>query len=496
MDLSSVPIVNEGPKTLDGTIVPTADEDVRKMLRKLQQPVTYFGEDKADRRNRLIKLINEQQHQNFGDGFEVEAGGDYGGQLEDSEEEEDLEDDEEFYTPGPEELLDTRKSILYLSLARARKRIRDQQQEYESNFIQVLKHRRIINLKMAQLELFGTQLIPHNTRSIGSVKYSPSDALVACGSWNGNFYVLDNQLSLVFQLTPGYHQEKVNGLDWVTDDLLLTGGNEGTVNFWTFPETKEDKVGGTLKPQFTVKAHDGRVTKTLLHTNKQSFITTSFDQTWKLWDFNKQTELLQQEGHLKEIFSGSLHPDGSILSTGGLDAIAKLWDLRSGKLMMNLTSHIQGIYCMDWSPNGYHLATGSGDCSIKIWDIRKLDNRFGGSSNNNDNENYNGELVSIPGHTKLVSDLKFYNQNNKNTKTTLSEPVTDENDNNSTVLSSNGKILMSSSYDGEVNFWSADNWIKVGQLASQEKVMSCDISGDGASVVTSHWDKSVKLWTK
>lgn len=41
--------------------VPTEDRDVRRMLRELSEPITYFGEDKVHRRERLRKLLAQKQ---------------------------------------------------------------------------------------------------------------------------------------------------------------------------------------------------------------------------------------------------------------------------------------------------------------------------------------------------------------------------------------------------------------------------------------------------
>lgn len=466
MDLN-IPIVNDiiaNPQT--NLYVPTSDDEVRNVLRSLKEPVTYFGEDNADRRQRLIKLVNEMPHENFGANIEIDR---------ETEQDESSEEEEDFYTPGTDELLEVRKSFVYYSLNQSRKRIRDLQKDYEPDFIKNLKHRRQVNDSFKKIELYGSQVIPHNQRSISTVRYNFDSAQVGCGSWDGNVYLLDDQLNLKARLVPGYHDDKVSGLDWC-DDLIITGANEGTVNIWD-TSAIEDSM---MKPKSTVKAHEARIPKTITHPDKQHFVTTSFDQTWKLWDLETCEEILQQEGHLREVFSGSFHPDGGILATGGLDALVKLWDLRSGRVIKNLSSHIQGVYCMDWRSNGYHLATGSGDSSIKIWDIRKLDNS-------------QKELFSIPAHTKLVSDLKFYNLNNQQISK-LVEQVTDENDENPTTITSDGNILISGSYDGKINIWSSDNWLKIKELSSTDKVMGCDISKTGSQIISCHWDKSIKLW--
>lgn len=329
----------------------------------------------------------------------------------------------------------------------------------------------MINSKLSEIELYGSQVIHGNTRAISSVRYSCRGNLIACGSWDGSVHVLNSgDLNPAVKLLSGPHAEKVGGLDWQVDehrDTLITGGSEGTINLWNITNSEE-----TIKPSLSIKeAHSNRITKTLFHPIQEFAISTSFDQTWKLWDINKETELYQQEGHSREVYCGAVHPDGSLFLSGGSDGIIYVWDLRSGRALMPLQKHMQGIYSLDWSPNGYHFASASGDCSVKIWDMRKLDH----SGN---------ELFSIPAHTKLVSDVRFH----------CGGKAT-----NADGAGINGTFLLTSSYDGTVKVWSADNWILVNTLKGHnEKVMSCDASSGGenneARIVSSGWDRTVKLW--
>ncbi|KAK6453918.1 WD40-repeat-containing domain protein [Scheffersomyces xylosifermentans] len=494
MEVDSVPIVNDTKKGTSSTgvsskNVPTLDVEVRAELRKLGHPITYFGEDNADRRERLIKILSEQHHTNFDFDYVMEEdnepakNGEFG-----SENEDDEDDDEDFYTPGSQELYEARVNILHFSLKRARNRVREQQQiSKNQNFIKILKHRRHINSVLSRYELYGSQIIQGNTRALSAVRFSKNDSLIACGSWDGGIYILNkSDLKTMYTSASGYHTEKASAIDWdiyTESNHLVSGGNEGNVQVWKVPE---EKVGTTakLKPSVSINgAHDARVTRTLFHPTGSFIASTSFDQTWKLWDINRPEEaLLQQEGHSKEIFAGSFHQDGSLFATGGLDAIGRVWDLRSGRSIATLEGHIKGIYSIDWSPNGYHLATASGDCSVKIWDVRRL-------------QRGNGEAFSIPAHTKIVSEVRYFSRRDKND--ILSTEVTGENGEDASTLDSNGTFLATSSYDGLVNIWSADNFVKVKSLKGHnDKVMSCDISGDGSTIVSSGWDRSVKLWSK
>lgn len=468
MALDHIPVIND-PRTNGRTgklEAPTDDDSVRTELRKLGEPITYFGEGKADRRDRLLRLLGEQPHTSFGFADVAESDQD------ESMEEED--DDEDFYTPGTEELLQARKQILTYSVQKAIDRTEKQKKDAGVDFAKILKNRRHINHHLTKFELDGTYTLRGNTRALSAVRINKDNLKIACGSWDGNFYVMEREnsnLSQVARLEPRNHTEKVGALDWSPVDakILVTGGAEGKLNFWLVD-------GPVLKPTTTKIAHSGRICKAAFHPSGAFVASTSFDQTWKLWDVNRDEALLEQEGHSKEVFACSFHPDGSLLATGGLDAVGRVWDLRSGRSIATLESHVQGIYSMDWSPNGYHLASASGDCSVKIWDMRKNAS----------------EVFSIPAHTKLVSEVRVFTGRLGGA---LAAPVADENDQYPEKLDVSGTYLASSSYDGTVKIWSADNWVAVKTLKGHtDKVMSCDIALDGLYVVSCGWDRALRMW--
>lgn len=480
MTVNTIPIVND-PKHLGSKInfnnVPTLDSDVRIELRKHGEPITLFGEDPAERRERLLRILQEKPHTNF-EFAQLENQN-----SEDESMSDDEDDDEEFYTPGSEELEKARKDILKFSVDRAIVRVQKQKDEAKSfDFLKVLKHRRHINQLLSEYELSASSVLKGNARAISAVRINP-EGIIACGSWDGHIYFLNSDEYFnhiqAGRLGQGYHSEKVGGLDWHPTDstILASGGQEGSLNIWRYTESE------VLKPHTRLKdASEGRIPKVAFHADGIHLANTSFDQTWKLWDINKELELLEQEGHSKEVFACAFHPDGSLIATGDLDGIGRVWDLRSGRSIAILDAHVQGIYSMDWSPNGFHLASASGDCSVKIWDLRKLTSVNG-----------NTQLFLIPAHSKLVSEVKFF----KGQGSPLVTKVTDENDKNPSEFSACGTFLATSSYDGTVKVWSADNWINVKTLQGHnDKVMSCDISADGSYLISSGWDRTVKTWLK
>lgn len=433
-------------------VAPTSDDDVRLALRYLEEPVTYFGEDRVDRRDRLQDMLAKRLANGDDCSFIVKYGGSLSGSSQDVEmAEEDDEDDEEFYTPGDETLYHARKSIAEFSVGRAKARIDYQKKQFEIPLTRHVKLRRDVNDRLKQLDSYGQQ--SGFDRPVSAVKMSPDSSLIAVGDWSGSIKVLSATDMNPVLTCDGGHTEKVGGVAWHPDENshldFISGGLEGNVQLWSL---KSNKPIGTLT------GHEARVCKVDVHPTGRYAGSASFDYTWRLWDLETQKELLIQEGHSKEVFAVKFQGDGALAGSAGLDAIGRIWDLRTGKTIMILDGHIREIYSMDFSPNGYQVATGSADNSVIIWDLRQVKSLF-----------------TIPAHTKMVSDVKFFQGRN---------PLSPQS----------GSFLATSSYDNSVKLWSSDNWTLQHTLADTEKILSIDISNDMESIVAGRWDRYVKLY--
>lgn len=489
------------PSSLESSVLanaPSLDEDVRLQLRKLGEPVTYFGEDKADRRARLIKLLTRIENEKLlqdslsqANDITIQDGGGTEGETQDDEMEDD--EDEEFWTPGPEDLVDIRLKLSNYSIKKAKKRIIRQQNEAHAELIDTLKYRRLVNKEISKFDLVGSNLM--STRAVSVSRFSPSGSKIATGSWFGDLKILDietlepdESISAPVKKYPAQVHNKLTGLDWhpkadirnssKTLNLVSANSNNNSIQLWSLDKQE---------PLCSLSGHEGRIANTKFHPCGDYIASSSYDKTWRFWDIEKQQELYLQEGHSKEVHALSFQKDGALLASGGLDAIGNIWDLRTGKVIMSLLGHIKEIMAIDWSDNGYQVATGSKDCSIKIWDLRYTSNK---ANNTGYNEYiYNDSpLFTIPAHTKLISDLTFFHSGSSMAKYLNA---------NDSRIDGSSSFLLSSSYDGTLKIWSADNWIKVKTLKghTDNKIMSCDISPIGDKIVSSGWDRSVKLWS-
>ena len=441
--------------------VPTNDEQVRLELRRIGEPITLFGEDRADRRARLIALRTAQA---AGEELLPDAPSP-NGEADAAE--------EEFYTEGSDALLAARQAIARYSLPRAQARIAAQKRESTIPLRTHIKHRKALKERLQQFELWGSQLA--GERPVGIARFAPNSELIAAGNWAGGIKLLDVP-NLNDTKTLRGHKDRVGGIAWRPGATLsaanvepgalnlASGGGEGSVNLWSLEQDT---------PLATLEGHSDRVCRVEFHPSGKYLASASYDTTWRLWDLETSTELQLQEGHSRGVFAVSFNSDGSLLASAGLDSFGRIWDLRSGRTVMIIEGHIREIYALDWGVDGYRVLSGSGDGFVKCWDLRNVRNSGG-----------------VGAHKSVVSDLRWF----KGTYG-IAQDFDMEQDAGEVTPKKAGTFFVSSGFDNNVNVFSMDDWALVKTLSGHSgNVLSTDISADGKWILSSGHDRTVKLW--
>lgn len=427
-------------------IVPTDDDIVVKQLRELHEPMCYFGEGPAERRERLAKVLS---------GLDPETRQ----KLQSSVETKTIEskDHEQiFFYEGSDALKRARFQIANYSIR-------------QSNF-------RLDMARIKQLEPMSTRLIPqqetieklrliedlgsyvdddtssNELKTLTSCSFNSSGNLLAtsCRSGKCKIWTVPDMES--HQTFKG-HQTSANFITFSpqTDNELspevanlASCAMDGSVNLWNL--VSEEPFCKLSGPQ------NWRVTRIRYHPCGQFLTTCCSDRSWRLWDIGGQTEILHQEGHADDVFDIAFHPDGSLAGSASMDSYARVWDLRTGRSIMLLEGHTRGIRSIDFSPDGYHLATGGLDNSVKIWNLRQRRLEY-----------------TIPAHINTVTTVMFEKEN--------------------------GFYLATASFDKTVKFWSNQTWAPLKTLdAYDDKVTKFDLTISGNFLASCHF-KYVKLWT-
>jgi WD40 repeat protein len=175
------------------------------------------------------------------------------------------------------------------------------------------------------------------------------------------------------------------------------------------------------------------------------------------WEWGRLEHLCRQSVYSfvgeKPVNSIAVSKDGKLLATGSWDGAARLWSLDDRKLIREIPYGGTYVNSVAISPDGTLLATGGSDRDgfVKLWDVGT------------------GALrKALKGHSDAVTSVTF---------------------------SSDGKRLLSGSYDKTARLWNVDTGEATQTFQGHTWwVWSAGFSPDERSIVTAGQDRTVRVW--
>jgi WD40 repeat protein len=225
--------------------------------------------------------------------------------------------------------------------------------------------------------------------------------------------------------------------------------------------------------------HSASVRSAIFSPDGKTVLTTSSDNTAKVWDRSNGSILLNLTDHKNRVTIGMYSPDGSLILTGSDDGTVKIWDSNNGKLLETLVGHQDGVYSVDFSPQGKHIVSSS-MTSVFIWEIST------------------GKLVRTLNHSELLKSAIFspngqyvlsYSFDNS---ALLWDMLTEEpiytfqhkDEITGAKFSSDGSRILTTSIDGTLNIWNTSNGEPILTKKNDDKIYNSDLSPDGGTIVT------------
>ena len=345
--------------------------------------------------------------------------------------------------------------------------------------------------------------------------FSPDGTQIAIGYRNGpaRLWSIFSE-STEAELPPFLHGGPATRVTFSPDGkLLATSGWDNIAILWDVD---------TRTVRFTFK-HEDAVRAILFSPDGRHLATGSLDATTKLWDVetgkqfrsfahpNYRKPVTFPSGHTEIYNEGGIRciafsPDGQFLATGGMnkDRSVKLWDIGLGKELWSIT-HEESAKSITFSPDGMLVATRVGsdlanvlrvedgttivlDLGTEAWvsgDARKPPTQHTSEGGRVGFSRDGKHLINLGANNTIrVRDIE--------TGASV-QTLTGTGGYTKTMgFSSAGNYLgIRIRYKNAVELWSEET---IARFPHEMRVMTAELSGDGALLATGGRDNKVRLW--
>ncbi|XP_057597285.1 apoptotic protease-activating factor 1 isoform X3 [Hippopotamus amphibius kiboko] len=318
------------------------------------------------------------------------------------------------------------------------------------------------------------------------------EVIVKCCSWSADgarimvaaknkVFLFDiHTSSLLAEIHTGHHST-IQYCDFSPDNhLAVVALSQYSVELWN--------MDSCLKVA-DCRGHLSWVHCVMFSPDGSSFLTSSDDQTIRLWETKKvcknsaivlkqEIDVVFQENEVMvlavdnirrlQLINGNtgqidylteaqvscccLNPHLQHLAFGGEDGAIQILELLNNRIFQSRIGHKNTVRHIQFTADGKTLISSSDDSAIQIWNWQS--------------EEY--EYVSLQAHQETVKDFRLL----KNSR------------------------LLSWSFDGTVKVWNIiTGRIEKDFVCHQDTVLSCDISPDATKFSSTSADKTAKIWS-
>lgn len=280
---------------------------------------------------------------------------------------------------------------------------------------------------------------------------------------------------------------------------IVTTSADQTAKIWQV-ETQEKvtELGReTRRPLFTLEDHTDKVNMASFSRDSKRVATVSDDKTAKIWDSDTGTLLVTLRNHTDKVTYVSFSRDGTRLVTASNDKTAKIWDSGTGKLLFTLQKHTDIVNSALFSRNGNKLITTSDDKTVRIWDTQtgKLLLTLNNFTDKVQMASFSPSERKIL--TSTTKELKIWDTSSAKELVTLEKPFESSEFIPPIVSVDFSPIedtIVISNVFGQAHIWDINTGKKMLVKENSNDVYSASFSSDGNKIVTTSADKTIKIW--
>lgn len=326
---------------------------------------------------------------------------------------------------------------------------------------------------------------------VTDIAFSPDNQIIASASRDKTIKLWQLDGTLITTLSG--HNGWVNTIDFASDNLLASGGEDNQIKLWQIDHQSSKELR-------TITGNKDRITQVKFSANGDELISASGDGEVKLWQV-KDGQQINSFSHQDQVNSVAFTPDDQLIATATADGRINIWN-KDGILQQVLVGHGGEITKLNFSPqeineannqaNSYLLASASVDKTVKIWQINNLSSSEAGGIYSVAISPTSPEIYAAAGWDGKIQLWQKYPDQTKELLRTLPGHQTTIAD---LKFSPDGKVLASASWDKTIKLWRvADGSLITTLKGHQDGVNSIAFSPNGQLLVSGSEDRTVKIW--
>ncbi len=286
------------------------------------------------------------------------------------------------------------------------------------------------------------------------------------------------------------HIDSVRAVSFSPDgSLLLSTSQDNTVRVWDFAAAQALK---------TFRGHGGRVQAAAFLADGRRILSAAHDNTVREWSIAGYEEIrtLQGrvlDGHSDAVLAAAYSNDQRQVVTASRDRTARTWNAQTGEAGLTLAEgHAYLASTATFFPDGRKLLTAAVDNTARIWDVGtggqllRLD-RSGRSA-----------AATLSHHAKWIatgSDDRAAQVWDASTGQRLKKLEAHTSEVTAVAFSPDDKLLATGDAKGHVKLWNVEEGRVVQKLdGHSRRIASITFTADGSRVLTASGDNTVGQW--
>jgi len=254
-------------------------------------------------------------------------------------------------------------------------------------------------------------------------------------------------------------------------------------------------VAAMPSPDQKFEGHTGFVTGVIHIPGRPQIVTCSDDDSLRVWDSQSGKQVGNDWSDGGMVIAMALSPDGKKIASGSRDGAVRLWDIDTGKVIAKWTGHTSYVTSVCWNRER-QVVSGCHNGTARVWDVETGKTILGpietGLTLVRVVHSPDETMIATGGYSEEKEFIKIWDTKTGKLITNLIGHTWAIH---CLAWTTDGRILISGSFDGSIRTWDTKTWKKTAALTGHADVVHViAISPNDRIVASASWDKTARLW--